>query len=314
LIPIGIFSLGGCITPNFVWKILRDQPNYVKTKSQLIKEMTFTTSEQYEFITFLNKFKILDHIKWTEDLLDQSIKEISKNINKEQLTYTYLSFSIDKYKGIGLNEHEIIKFIHNSFKTYAPQKVGLVLSLKYETPIEQQKQHAKLIEKATTADCLVGIDLVGNEANFNSKFYKPIFNNWNKAKKLTRAHVGESQGIENIIEAIKNMHVTNIAHGYKITQNKKAMDLAKDNDIYFDMTFTSNRLTGIWLPGTQHPLPEMVRYGLKVTLGSDDPVQCKTTLNKEYEIARHHGLTNTEITTIMMNSIELYRQHNAGYK
>jgi adenosine deaminase len=54
-----------------------------------------------------------------------------------------------------------------------------------------------------------------------------------------------------------------------------------------------------------HPVPEMLRQGLHVTLNSDDPAYFGGYVNQNYiELANAVGLTRDQITRIARNSFE----------
>jgi adenosine deaminase len=54
-----------------------------------------------------------------------------------------------------------------------------------------------------------------------------------------------------------------------------------------------------------HPVPEMLRRGLHVTLNSDDPAYFGGYVNQNYvELANAVGLTREQVTRIARNSFE----------
>ncbi len=289
--------MGGCVPSSFVWSMIQERglTDLADTESEVVRQMTFQPGEPAGFHRFLDKFKILDEIDWTPYFIDKSIKAIADDLDADNVGYAWIDFSINKYMSIGWGKQEAIAFIHNSFERHRPNGVGLVLSLKYESMRASQRQYASLIEHEDTAKFLVGIDLVGDEQYFDHGFYRPIFHDWKKAGKMTRAHVGESQALENVVAAMETMGVTNVAHGLKILGNDRAMGLARDLDVTFDMAITSNHLTGVWTDQTKHPSLDMHRANLKVTLGSDDPIQCSTTLGAEIKKAAGLGWTAAEL-------------------
>lgn len=303
--------LGGSVPLSFVWDTIKTNgwKHLAESEEEVKRQMTFSVGEKYDFHVFLSKFKILDEFKWTEQLIDDSIKAVCDVINHQKIDYTFMDFSINKYMSIGWHKRDAIKFIYDSFSRYAPHKVGLILSLKYESMRASQRQYASLIDNGEIADYLVGIDLVGDEMMFDSAFYEPIFKSWNDAGKLTRAHVGESQSVGNIIDAMGNLRCTNIAHGFKIMQNASGLDWAIDNGICFDMAITSNYLTGVLHDQTTHPIVDMHRKGVLVTLGSDDQVQCSSTLKEEFVKAGKLGLSVSECNKIRQNAVDLYERY-----
>tara|TARA_R110000751_G_scaffold93925_2_gene183323 strand:+ start:2758 stop:3708 length:951 start_codon:yes stop_codon:yes gene_type:complete len=298
--------LGGCITSEFVWEVIqRDDLYYLgESLSDVISAMQFGPGEEPNFHKFLDKFKILDKIKWNEELIDKSIKSVCDYMDINNVDYAWLRFSINKYMDcMSWRKHEAIKFIYDAFEQYRPGKIGLMLSLKYESLRASQRQYAKLIEDERVAEKLIGIDLVGDEAHFDAEFYQPIFKEWKNAEKILCAHVGESQSVDNIRKAIETMHVTNVAHGLKITEDQELMQIALDKNVCFDMAITSNRMTGVCKDLSKHPIRAMLDYGLNITIGTDDPVQCSTNMAKEYGVLKNDvGLTDKDCNKIMANS------------
>lgn len=284
--------LGGSIPPAYIWDIIHSR-NYsylAESLDDVIKAMTFSKGEPTHFHRFLDKFKILDEIEWDEGLIDGSISAVCGALNDENIDYCWMDFSINKYMDLPWHKSDAIKFIYDSFNQHRPNGVGLILSLKYESMRASQRQYAKLIDDPDIADILMGIDLVGDEEYFDPYFYQPIFKEWKTAGKLLRAHVGESQSARNIRDAVTILGVTNIAHGIKVFEDPYLVDMIIDEDICFDTAITSNYLTGVWVDNNHHPVVDMINNGISATVGSDDPIQCSTTLDREHTLARELGL------------------------
>lgn len=289
--------LGGTTSISFVWEIIQKHglKHLAESEEDVRSQMMFCEGEQRNFHRFLDKFKILDEITWTPEIIDESIKSISDALVEQKIDYVWLDFSINKYMSVGWHKHEAIQFIYDAFQRHRPGGVGLILSLKYESMRASQRQYAKLIEHETAAKCLIGLDLVGDEAYFDAGFYEPLFQDWNAEKKITRAHVGESQAKENIREAIEKLGVTNVAHGFKVIDDPSLVAMARERGITFDLAITSNDITGVWPLSKPHPGLKMLELDLKCTLGSDDPVICGTTLDQEFEIALASGFSETDL-------------------
>ena len=112
---------------------------------------------------------------------------------------------------------------------------------------------------------------------------------------MTRAHVGESQSAENIMDAITILGVSNVAHGLKIIDHPDIIKAARDHRVTFDMGVSSTYLTNVISSGT-HPARMIFDLGLDMTFGTDDPVQCSTTIVNEHSLARNElGFTSPEI-------------------
>lgn len=245
--------------------------------------MTFKADEPRDFHRFLDKFKILEQITWTPKLIALSIQQVCQDIIDEGIDYCWMDLSINKYMSHLKEWHkrDVIRFIKQAFDAFAPDRVGLILSIKYESSRTGQRQYAALIDEPGVADDLVGIDLVGDESYFDPHFYAPLFKNWKSAGKITRAHVAESCPAENCLTAMRIMGVDEIAHGIKIVNHPDIMMEALERNVGFQLAITSNELTGLWTSGI-HPIVDMINFGLDVSIGTDDPIQCNTTYDREF--------------------------------
>lgn len=301
--------LGGCIPPEFIWDIIKSDSKYGYLASSLEDVIELVTCDVHDrsMISFLNKFKILDEINWTEELIDASIKQIVDRMKSEGLYGALIDFSINKYMKIGWHKKEAIKFIKESFDKYKDNiKIGLVLSIKYESPPTTIKQYMEVIEDPEIAECLVGIDFVGNEHFYDKDLIQKPLQAWAKYGKMTRVHVGEAGPIDNIRSAIEDLEVTNIAHGIKILQDQYLMSLAVNRDIQFDLGLIGNYYTGV-SNTHDHPISDMIYNGLKVTIGTDDPVQFSTDIYSEFALLKKiykYNDVERVIEDVRLNAVE----------
>ncbi len=293
--------LGGCIPVWFVWETIQNLnlAYLAETLEDVRKQMTFAESEPRDFHRFLDKFKILDEIPWTEDLIDKSIQAVCKDLAFEQLDHAWIDFSINKYMKIGWNKAQAVEFVYDSFQRHYPYKISLVLGIKYEAMLASQRQYAKLLDHEVSKR-LIGIDFVGDENEIDHVFHGQMITEWAKADKMVRAHVGEYGSVQNIKMAIAR-GATNIAHGLEIINDVDLMHLAKDMGICFDMGLTTNFLTNV--VEHIHPLKQMLDFGLKMTIGTDDPVVADTTMEDEYAMAMRLGATIKQIKLMKQTAI-----------
>lgn len=298
--------LSGAIPIDFLWEVIQEYGLFylAENRDDVTRAVTFTANEQYDFHRFLHKFDLFDQIPWNEELLRLSILAVAEQLQKDNIDYVWLRFSINKYLTF-MNWHRIdlIQFIHATFEKYAPGMVGLVLSLKYESPKAAQRQLANLIHQTDIKQCLVGIDLVGDEAVYESEFYAGLLRPWRDAGKLLFAHVGETRSAFNVMSAIQDVGVTEVCHGIRAIHFPEIIEAANQHDVCFHMTITSNLLTKAITTLCEHPLNEFLRRGAKVTMGTDDPVICSTTLDREFGLlsellSRRYDYDETKILAV----------------
>lgn len=297
--------LGGSISPEFVWEIVQEQNmKWVGESFEEINQaMRCMPHEPKEFHRFLRKFDILNNIIWTEDLIDRSIKQVSEDLIKEDVDRCWMHFTINKYMShLKWQRKDAIKFISERFDEHSGGRVSLILCLKYESTRSSQIQVAKLLEHPEVYETTHGIDLVGDEGFYEASFYGPVLKPWRDAKKAIFAHVGESRSAKNIGTAIEHLGVREVCHGVKLYQQPGLVSLARDNDVCFHMALSSNDLTGVTTPD-HHPIIAFLNDNIPVTIGTDDPIQCNTTMKKEFDILEGKLLLS-EVDT---DTIEKYK-------
>jgi adenosine deaminase len=168
---------GGSISPATVAKLLGH-----KVELSEVAHRMMCTGPSRTFKDFLDKFNILNEITWTEKAIELSIFQVVEDLSADMIDYAEISFSIDKYMADKRwNRPELIKYVSDVFKSACSKwntSVGLILSLRMEAPREHQLVNASLINRSDVADRLAGIDIVGDESKFDTKFYRPIFKDW----------------------------------------------------------------------------------------------------------------------------------------
>jgi len=123
-------------------------------------------------------------------------------------------------------------------------------------------------------------------------------------------HAGEIGGPEKIREAIELLGVERIGHGIAAIHDRSLMDLLGDRRIPLEICPASNVLTGalarqLAQPTASiesHPLPQLLRHGVPVTLSTDDPTMFHTDLATEYRNAHRMGLSASELASLLQAS------------
>ncbi len=150
---------------------------------------------------------------------------------------------------------------------------------------------------------VVAVDLAGPEAFRKGNYYVPLFN---RAKELGLniiIHAGEACGSEEVLMAVDLLHAQRIGHGVHLDLNSENVRKMQEKNITFEFCPTSNINTTSLAGYENCPLREFERYGINVTVNSDNMTVSNTDvlkefkhLNKVYKFQQHevrHYLTNS---------------------
>ena len=114
------------------------------------------------------------------------------------------------------------------------------------------------------------------------------------------AHAGENGPGANVREAVLEGGVARIVHG--IRADVATLDLLAERRIPVDVCPTSNRALAADVD--PHPLPRMLRAGVRCALGTDDPGVVPCDLATEYSAAQRMGLGDADLATLRRNGAE----------
>ena len=93
--------------------------------------------------------------------------------------------------------------------------------------------------------------------------------------------------------------------GIKIVKDEKMMEWLKEKNIPLEVCLTSNVKTGTVPTIEEHPIRKLYDFGTRLSLNTDDPAICDTTLSLEYQLAMEHfQFTLPEIKGLIMDTLE----------
>jgi adenosine deaminase len=152
---------------------------------------------------------------------------------------------------------------------------------------------------------IVGIDLAGDEVHFPPEQFRDFFRRVSEDG-LYRAtiHAGEVSPSTQIWEAIRNLEAARIGHGTSAVDDTPLQELLKQKGIALEMCITSNFQTGAWSDERHHPIGELYRRGVPVTLNSDDPFIQNSDLTDEYvKAVSYFGFTLEDLISLNLTAL-----------
>lgn len=126
--------------------------------------------------------------------------------------------------------------------------------------------------------------------------WAPVFARAKSMGLRIAAHAGENGPGENIREAILDGGVERIVHAVKAVGHPEILELLAERRIPVDVCPSSNQALVSDLGA--HPLPVMLRAGVRCALGTDDPGVIPCDLAGEWAKAKAMGLDDRELSLL----------------
>lgn len=149
------------------------------------------------------------------------------------------------------------------------------------------------------------IDLYGDELAQPIENFIPIYRKAAENGLVLKAHVGEWGTAQDVVTAVKALHLDEVQHGIAAVQDESVIDFLRENKIRLNITPSSNVLLGRVPDMARHPIAQLYRNGVDVTVNSDDVLIFDSDVSKEYLRLYQSGcLTADELDDIRVNSLK----------
>lgn len=128
---------------------------------------------------------------------------------------------------------------------------------------------------------------------------------WVRASGLhLSAHAGEFFDAAPVAQAV-DLGVERIGHGIQIADDETALERVVARHVTLEVCPISNYRTGALAPERPHPLRQLLKAGVRVTINSDDQGVQSSSWRDDYDFATNEiGLTEEEIRRCLRTSFE----------
>ncbi|KPI24451.1 Adenosine deaminase [Actinobacteria bacterium OK074] len=152
----------------------------------------------------------------------------------------------------------------------------------------------------------VAFGLAGDEAQYTDPApFAEAFALARDAGLISAPHAGELAGPDSVRAALDVLGAHRIAHGVRAVEDQALVARLAAEGVVLDVCPTSNVALGVVDSLPAHPLPRLLRAGVRCTLNADDPLLFGPGLLAEYENARAAlALTDPQLAAMARASVE----------
>ncbi|WP_330323945.1 adenosine deaminase [Streptomyces pseudovenezuelae] len=152
---------------------------------------------------------------------------------------------------------------------------------------------------------VVAFGLAGDEAHHPPGPFAEAFAIAREAGLISAPHAGELAGPASVRSALDVLGARRIAHGVRAVEDPALLARLAADGVVLDVCPTSNVALGVVGSLSVHPLPLLLRSGVRCTLNADDPLLFGAGLLDEYESARTTlGLSDAQLAGTARVSVE----------
>jgi adenosine deaminase len=276
------------------------------SSAEALRPLVQVTDDPADHAVFLGKFQVLRRFYCSPEIIQRLAYEAVADAAQDNVRYLELRFSpqaLARVHRFDLAEVTdwVITAVNQASQDYNIQ-VGLIVTLVRHEPVEQARQVAHIaFDRAGSG--ISGIDLAGDEVNFPSTPFTPIFKEARQLGLGVTVHAGEWASAEGVRQAVEDLHADRVGHGVRAVENSAVVRLLQERNVALEVCLTSNLQTGVVYSIDHHPLVDMLDLQLLATLNTDDPGVSNLTLTDEYELgARALRLTYDQLRQMTLTA------------
>jgi len=278
------------------------------TLAEIEPLVRFTSAEPADFQRFLARFRILRRFYTSPEAIRRMAYEAVVDAAQDRVRYLELRFNPAALaQAQGFRLEEVMEWVLEGVgqaQQEAPIQVRLIATIVRGEDPAVAWRIARLAADGRPHG-IVGLDLAGDELRAPLEPLIPIFR-WAREQGLfLTIHAGEVGSPAHIRHAVLVLGAHRIGHGIQAVRDPAVLCLLRERGIPLEVCPTSNLHTGAAAGFHHHPLPDLYRLGLKVTLNTDDPSISDTTLTDEYLFAMAGmGLQWQDLLRMFENAVE----------
>jgi aminodeoxyfutalosine deaminase len=148
---------------------------------------------------------------------------------------------------------------------------------------------------------VAGFGLGGEECSIAAREFREVFDRVRSLSLAPLIHAGEWGDSSSVLEAVEELAPVRIAHGFRAASDEGLVRLLARRRIPLDICLQSNRKTRAVVEGERHPVLELIRAGVLVSLSTDDPGLFRATLLGEFVALARLGATVGELRGVLAN-------------
>lgn len=236
---------------------------------------------------FLLKFSNLRKLYRSAEIIQRITQEAIADAAAENIKYMELRFTpYALSSACNFDISDVMEWVIEGVNL-GSEKFGLQTQLIASVNRHESLEIAEQVARSAVdlkEHGICGFDLAGNESDFPARPFLPLFKECKQDGLHISVHAGEWADGRNVREAMELFDAERIGHGVRILEDPEAVTIAKERMTTLEVCITSNLHSGVVAKYEDHPLPDLLREELDVTINTDDPGISQITLTDEYQL------------------------------
>jgi adenosine deaminase len=151
-----------------------------------------------------------------------------------------------------------------------------------------------LADECIQSNLFQSIDLYGNEMAQPPEAYQDLYRHAASRGLKLKAHVGEFGDAPLVEKTVQTLGLHEIQHGIAVARSARLMKLLRKEQIRLNVCPGSNVAISVADDLAHHPIGELIRNGVRISINSDDKTVFGRSVSEEYLCLFQSGVASAE--------------------
>jgi adenosine deaminase len=228
-------------------------------------------------------------IMQTREQLRAITLDLFEQLRADHVLYAEIRFAPLLHNARRLSPEQVVEVIDDAtdegIKRFGVEARLILCTLRHFSA-QQSLETVKLVEQFRGSR-VVGFDIAADEAGFPLDAHLAAFHYAIEHRIHRTCHAGEARGPESVWETLRDLQPTRIGHGVRSAEDPKLVEHLKQHRIHLEVCPTSNVQTGAARSIREHPVDQLYRAGVSLSINTDGRTISETDLEREYAVMRN---------------------------
>ena len=293
----------GTFEPELMFEIANR--NNIKLKYQSVEELkdayNFNNLQEFLDIYYSGANVLIEE----QDFYDLTWAYLQK-IHSENVVHTEIFFDPQTHTSRGIPFPRVISGIHHALED-GREHLGISskLIMSFLRHLNEESAFQTLEAALPYRSWITAVGLDSSEKGHPPSKFERVFAKAKEEGFLTVAHAGEEGPPEYVWEALNLLYVSRIDHGNRSLEDVALVEELVKRKMPLTVCPLSNLKLKVVHDMGKHPLKEMLKKGMMVTVNSDDPAYFGGYMNENFlALVNSLDLSKEDIVLLVKNSFE----------
>lgn len=240
-----------------------------------------------DFLHFVEVFLATSGQVRTPDDLAAVAAAFAGDQARRNVLYTEVTFTAVTMVERGMEPAAMWRALREGFAEVADTRIGLVIDTPRDLGPAAAQRSIALVDAADAP--IVALGLTGIEGSYPASDFAMLRTAADDLGLGLTVHAGETGPASEVRDALDDLGADRIGHGIATASDDDLLARVARDGVPLEVCPTSNVTLGLVPDLSAHPLPQLLRAGATVVIGSDDPPFFTTTITHELEHAARLG-------------------------